>query len=215
MRTLSPASVLEMHGLHSSGVELFLFELRMPDGTALRYTDNTETVHWGGHDWLFAPVVLSELRDQEARELPGLTANVSNLTREVQIYLEEHGGLVGSTAVIRLINSATGDEVWTQDEFTVLKSSVTAQWATFTLGAASPFRKRFPLGRVLNNYCRYRSHQTDVCRFVKSCDHTLADCRRKPACSSADADHGRFYNGQPRTILFGGFPAAGAHGVKA
>lgn len=215
MRSLSPAALLEMHGLHGTGSEIFLFELHLHNGTSLRYTDNSESIRWDGHDWNFAPVTLSGLRDQEARELPGLTANVSNITREVQLFLEQHGGLVGATAVLRLINSATGDEVWTEDEFTVLKSSVTSQWASFTLGAASPFRKRFPLGRVLNNYCRYRSHQTDVCRFVKSCDHTLATCRTKPACARGDSDYGRFYSGKPRTILFGGFPAAGAQGVNA
>jgi lambda family phage minor tail protein L len=204
-----------MNGLHSTGAEIYLFEVRMKDGDVLRYTSNDENVEWGGHTWARAPIMISGLRDQSSRELPGLSAQVSNVSREVQLYCEEHGGLVGAEAIIRIINSHTGAEVWTEDHFTILQSSVTAQWATFTLGAANPFRKRFPLQRVLNNRCRWRHDQTERCKYTRTCGHTLADCRAQPPCSANDDDEGRFYDGKARTIIYGGFPAAGRSGINA
>lgn len=53
-------------------------------------------------------------------------------------------------------------------------------WATFTLGAANPWQKRFPMHRMMKNHCRFVFKDT-LCGYTGTtatyCDKTLTRCR--------------------------------------
>jgi phage-related protein len=74
------------------------------------------------------------------------------------------------------------------------------KWVSFTLGAPSPFRVRFPRNRILKDYCRWRFKSTE-CGYSggeTTCDKTLAQCRLRS-----------------NSARFGGFPGVGHGGIYA
>jgi len=83
--------------------------------------------------------------------------------------------------------------------FELMNPKTNSMWATFTLGAANPFRKRYPQGRLLKNHCRL-IFKDAWCKYAlgeTTCDKTLTRCR---ALSNS--------------INFGGFPGVGTGGIK-
>ena len=76
---------------------------------------------------------------------------------------------------------------------------MSAQWATFTLGAANPYNKRFPQDRILKNHCRHRFRDAR-CKYVgvgDICDKTFTTC-----------------TGYANTLNYGGFPGVGIGGLR-
>jgi phage-related protein len=83
----------------------------------------------------------------------------------------------------------------------VLATACKAGVITFTLGIASPFRRRFPLLKTRGDFCNWvRWYKGAECKYsgpIATCKGTLADCRA----------HGNSVN-------FGGQPGLGKGGMK-
>lgn len=83
--------------------------------------------------------------------------------------------------------------------FELMNPKTDSKWATFTLSAANPFRKRFPQARILKNHCRF-IFKDAWCKYAGAeteCDKTLTRCR---ALSNS--------------TRYGGFPGVGRGGIK-
>ena len=81
-----------------------------------------------------------------------------------------------------------------QFDFEMLSPRTDCWWATFTLGAASLFNKRFPPHRILRNHCRF-AFKSVLCGYTgatTTCDKTLGTCRSLS-----------------NSARFGGFPGVG------
>lgn len=212
MHPLSAAQILEKNKLSSTGVELVLLEIRLPDGRELCLCANTDDVTWDGREWFAFPFELGDMGEARGGEIPALELRVSNVTRAIQRYLEETDGGVGSAVVLRVVNSDLLHEpAMLELHFLCTAASASTQWVTFSLGASNPFRRRFPTQRILNNVCRYT--RPAQCIYARDCEKTLAACRKHAPCSAADADYGQHYDGQARSVIFGGFPGCGTEAV--
>ncbi len=85
-------------------------------------------------------------------------------------------------------------------DYEVISSGSDSLWATFTIGAANPFNKRFPRNKIMRNQCRYKDFKGLLCKYAggqTSCDRTLYTCR----------------NTMLNSANFGGYPGVGSKGI--
>lgn len=206
MLNLSPAAFLEKNRLASDGAWLVLLEIAVFGlDQAIRVVRNTEDVEWpsgSGRVWTAFPFELDEIGEDSKGEVPRVVVRVSNVTRAVQAYLEQADGGVGASVTIRVVHGAHLDLPDPEVElvFEALEARTDSRWAEFTLGAANPFRRRFPQNRALKNFCRFK-FKSPECGYVgevQACGKTLAECRE--------------LNNSRR---FGGFPGVGLGGFYA
>jgi len=197
--SLALAQILEKNKLASDGAYLVLLQVTLPDATVLRFARNTEDVSWNGETWTAFPFTLEEINDAK-EETPKVEIKVSNVTRAVQYYLEQAEGGVGSEAHLYCVNSNLMEDttpIW-DGVYTVTACKADNQWVSWTLGASSLFRKRFPKNRVNKLFCRFR-FKGDRCGYAgaeTACNKTLARCRELN-----------------NSVRFGGFPGISSNGV--
>jgi len=87
-------------------------------------------------------------------------------------------------------------------EYELMSPRTDSMWATFVLGASNPFRKRFPMHRMMKNHCRHKFKDV-MCKYAgatATCDKTLTACRAM--------------NGGSNSVNFGGFPGIGLGGLR-
>jgi len=203
--TLSLAAYIEKAKLAGDGAWIVLAEITLPDSTVLRVCRNTVNVTWpssGGDEYAAFPFDLEEINDQSKSEVPRVALRVSNVSRVVQAYLDAADGGVGSVVVLRVVHSEHLDETDPEFEatFRCTDCQADAQWATFYIGAASPWTTRFPRNRLLKDYCRWRFKSTE-CGYSggeSTCDKTMTQCRLRS-----------------NSHRYGGFPGVGQGGVYA
>jgi len=212
--TLSAAAYIEKNKLHSPNVWLVLLKLTLPNLTVLRLVANTEQVIWpvipGTSIYIAFPFELDEISDGSAGEVPQFTIRVSNTTRIMESYMDDQDGMVDTEVKIYVVNSVNvatpslgaGDDNQNPDvelDFMVVGSSANNMWASFTLGASNPFRKRFPRNKVQRDLCKHIFKGTR-CQYTGGqtiCDRTLYTCR----------------NTMVNSVHFGGAPGVSSKGI--
>jgi len=212
--SLSAVAYLEKNKLASTGVWIVLLKIQTPKGIIIRICANTEDVIWpvtGGDTYIAFPFELDEIGESSKGEIPQLTIRVSNVSRVMQSYMEAEDGMVNSEVIIRVVHSthittaSKGVGIHNLNPeaiayYDIIDSNVDNQWASFILGASSPFRMRFPRNRVLRNFCRYKVFKGAQCKYVgvqTTCDRTLYTCR----------------NTMKNSNNFGGAPGIGSGGT--
>jgi lambda family phage minor tail protein L len=196
---LSPAAYLEKNKMASDGAWLILLQIdvKQLDDT-IRLVRNTEDVVWNGFTWQAFPFELDEISENSKGEIPKVQIKVSNVRRQMEYYLEQADGGVGSTVTIRVVHSKHLDLTSPEVElvFEVTGTKANATWATFTLGATSPYNRQIGQ-RVLKSFCRH-NFKDARCKYggaATECDHTLTRCRQLG-----------------NSVNFGGFPGVGMNG---
>jgi phage-related protein len=92
--------------------------------------------------------------------------------------------------------------------FELKQPKMTAEWATFILGASNPYGKRYPADRISKNHCRHHFKEEFTCKFTGS---TPSTCDKVyTTCSSMMWAAGSYGN----TKNFGGFPGVGIAGLR-
>jgi lambda family phage minor tail protein L len=182
MLPLSSAAIIEKNKLESDGVWILLLEITLVDGTILRVCRNTEDIEWNGETWVAFPFELDIVGETSKGEVPQVVVKVSNVTRQIQYYLEQGEGGVGAQVRIMYVHSKhlylPNPEI--ELVYEVIASNADDKWVTFTLGAENPFNKNFPRHRVLRNFCRW-NFKDENCQYqgdAIDCNKTLARCRQ-------------------------------------
>lgn len=196
---LSPAAYLEKNRLSSDGAWLILLQIDVKQlDESLRLVRNTENITWNGLEWQAFPFEIDDISENSKGEIPQITVKVSNVRRQVEYYIEQADGGIGSLCTIKVVHSKHLDNSTPEVElqFEVTGSKATSEWATFTLGAPSPYNKQIGQ-RVLKSFCRHKFKRSR-CKYagsVETCDHTLTTCRKLN-----------------NSVNFGGFPGVGLGG---
>ena len=199
MLTLPQALIEQKNQLADSGAWIWLMKLVLPDGTTHRFADSLEDVSWNGYIWQKFAFDVDDIADTTKNEVPQLAVKISNVNRLIQSEVESVDGAVDSdvTLYILYLNSdgtPTSETNIPMFSFRVVGASLDAEWATFKLGAASPFTKRNPKNRIMKSYCRF-IFKSEMCGYSGSateCNKTLTRCKE--------------LNNSNR---FGGFPGVG------
>ena len=196
---LSTVAVQEKNKLaNADSVFLVALEITIPGlETPVRVVSNTEDITWRGETWVAFPFELDEI-SETMNEVPRVDIRVSNAGRAMELYLYDYdsyckvNGYAPVTCkifVVNTLNLASSDpEV--EHEFIMVQPRTNAQWATFTLGASSPWNRRYPQRRLIPS-CQWRFKGAE-CQYAggeTTCNKTLTRCREL----SNTARYGGFY----------------------
>lgn len=205
---LSSEVIAQKNALGSTDSFLVCLEIIIPEVTEpIRLVSNTEDIEWRGHTWLAFPFEMDEITDQIQGEVPRVDLRIPNVNRDIEAYLQEYdryvklNGPADITVTIYVVSSATLDDPnpVVSHDFILIQPKTDINYATFTLGAPNPYKKRFPLHRMLKNNCRFKFKGT-LCGYTgteTSCNKTLTRCRE--------------LNNSTR---YGGFPGVGRGGIS-
>lgn len=198
MLSISAVSRAEKNKLSTDSVFLIMLEIQLPSIVRLVY--NNEDVTWKGNVWQAFPMKLGEASEESNGSDPNLSVQVDNVAQGMTYYVEEAGGAVGTSVILRVVNSENlpNGEADLEEYYVVTECKVTEQWVTFTLGNEYSARTRRPLYRYMKNNCpfTYKGLRCGYSGSSGSCNHTLQDCR----------SHGN-------SKRFGGFPGIDQKGV--
>jgi len=216
---LSATAFLEKNKLASAGNWLVLLKLTLVDDSIIRICRNSEDAIWpvtDGDTWTAFPFELDEIGDSSKGEVPQFTVKIANASRAMQAYNEAYSGLVDSDVQIQVVHSTNvttatlGAGVNNPDPeidlyYKIVASHSDNLWASYTLGATNPYKMRFPRGRVMKHFCRYKDFKGDRCQYDgadTSCDRTMATCRLKINLDALS-----------NIKNFGGAPGVGSTGI--
>ena len=211
---ISTWAIAEKNKISSDNAWLLAMEFLIPDtgeGQYVRIIANNEDITWNGSIWQAFPFEVDEIGETSKGEVPRIDIRVSNVNRMFEYYLQAYDvftklyGYYPITVKIMVINSGNLSETVPEVsyEFDLQQPKTNAQWATFTLGASNPYRKRFPEYRILKNQCQYKQFGGIECGYqipagtFPTCDRTLHTCKE--------------YSNSKR---FGGFPGAGDGSIR-
>jgi lambda family phage minor tail protein L len=170
---------------------LVTLDITIPGVAEVVYlVNNSDNITWKGNEYIAFPFELEELTDQSTAEVPSVSLKISNVSRVMDVYLDEYDTYVKAngyapievtisvinTAVIAVAPSADAE---VSHSFILKKPSADARWATFELGVMNLFNRRFPQNRILKNHCRYK-FKDSRCGYVGTtvrCGKTLSVCR--------------------------------------
>lgn len=178
MLNLSTASIIEKNKVSTDGVWLLMLEIRYDGEEALRLVNNTENIVYQGNTYYAFPFTLDDITENN-NELPTAKLQVSNVTGTIQRMVEAHNGYTGAEVIIRVVNSKIPDVAEVEESFVIMGTEATAQWMTFTLGSEFSFTRRFPLVRMMKDYCpfKFKSPQCGYTGREMQCNKTLSRCR--------------------------------------
>jgi phage-related protein len=212
MRPLSLAGTRHVRDIASSEPMLILLRVHPnPNDSAetLYLALNSEDVVYpktGGQTYLAFNFDLEDIYDDSTGALKELRLTVCNVGRMLQSYLEDYAGAVGATVEIVVISMMDQDgDPLQQFEFSIVGTQADAQVVTFTLGADSPLRRKFPKHVYRKDYCMWITaggYKGPNCKYagaLPTCDGTLNGAN---GCKA----HGN-------TLNFGAFPMIDTKGI--
>lgn len=205
MLNLSAAAILEKNKLAGDSCWPVLLEIQL-EGQTLRLCNNNENITWNGQTWTAFPFELDEISQNDKAEIPNVTLRVSNVTQEIQGYIDDMNGGTDVPVILRVVNSNHLDITTPELEmsFVAVRVGFDAQWLSFTLGGSISITRRVPERRYLKDFCpfQYGGVECGVSAGTKvtypTCQKTLAQCRQRS-----------------NSTRFGGFPALPLGGFYA
>jgi phage-related protein len=173
----------------------------------IRVVRNNEHISWCGETWVAFPFELEEIGEESKGEVPQVNLRVSNISRQMESYLQTYdqynkvNGFSPITVTIYVLNSKNLASGVAEAEhlFELIQPRTDSRWATFRLGAANPFNKRFPKHRIMKSHCRF-VFKGALCGYSGTeteCDKSLTRCEELG-----------------RKTSFGGFPGVGMGGIR-
>lgn len=217
MLSLSSIAIEEKNKLATDSVWLVCLKIVIPDMEPIYVVRNNADIIWNyasnpnPYTWQAFPFELDEVGDTSKGEVPQVNLKISNISRTIEFYIQQYdtyckiNGYSPINVYIYVVNTKVIADNITADpevehQFELIQPTMDSKWATFTLGASNPFNRRFPQGRLLKNFCRWKVFKGTRCGYIgaeTTCDRTLTQCRS--------------YGNSER---FGGFPGVGREGIS-
>jgi lambda family phage minor tail protein L len=209
--SLSSIAIEEKNKLATDSVLLIALKVTIPGVDDPVYmVRNNEDLTWQGQTWVAFPFDLDEISEVRG-EVPQINVRICNITRALESFIQDYdaycknNGYSPMVVEIFVVNTkavaANPDcDPEVSHIFELKQPKTNSKWATFVLGAANPFKRRFPQERILKNFCRYKFKGVDGrCGYAGTeteCNKTLARCRALA-----------------NSVRFGGFPGSGKGSV--
>lgn len=177
MLPLSTASMIEKNQISATGVWLMLLDITY-NNEAVRLVNNTENIQFKGNTYIAFPFHLADVNKNQT-DLPNVKLSVSNVTRTIQRMAETNKGFTGADVIIRVVNTSIPDVCELEEHFVITGAQANAEWMEFTLGTDFSFNRRFPLIRVMKDFCpfKFKGIQCGYKGDASECNKTLARCR--------------------------------------
>ncbi len=201
MKIIPSTLIREKNKLFTPYPWIVLLDITLAVGTVLYLCSNNDNVTFQGQVYTAFPFYLDPVGQSSKGEIPTLSLKVCNVTQVIHGYLEDLEGAVGATVALHLVNAGYLSEDFSEldMEFSILSTKADAEWITFTLGAPSPMRKRFPRFRFIALHCNweFKSYECSYGGTETTCNRTFKRCEELA-----------------NTARFGGFPGLNLKGWR-
>lgn len=190
MKSLPLSLILEKNKISTDSSFIVLLEITLLNATntVLRLAANEEDIILTSaanpsvsKTYTAFPFELDLRKENAKGQIPTVLLRVSNITREIQVYLDALDGGIGSTVKIIVVNSDLLDIDYTELEITydVIGAASSEEWAVFTLGTPSPLRQRHPQYRYLSDSCNwvFKGVECAYSGGLTTCGRTFAQCQ--------------------------------------
>lgn len=170
--------------------------------------DGQEPITWSNSNFRVQNLV----EDSEG-DVSNFTIQVTNVSRELQAYLEYFGGLEGAQVRLLLDNQANllSEQPIIEIEGEVLSSISTAETVALRVGQYNVMRRHFPSRRAQRDFCQHQ-YGDIFCGYAvpDTSPHFLPSCDMTLDGPSGCVVHGLSEQSANLTVLhpenFGGFP---------
>lgn len=167
-------------GQDSPWLILVDIDLTSLGGPLFNLVANNEDITFNSTTYTAFPMKIDLPKESSRGEIPTLSLSVSNVTRLLQVEMEAYGGGVTAPVTLYIVNAGLLAENYAEltMDFEILSAECTSQWASLTLGASNPLRRRFPLHRYIASHCNWQ-YQGVECAYagaITTCKRTLDDC---------------------------------------
>lgn len=173
----------EKNRLDSTGAWLLTIDLTLPDATTRYLVRNNEDIVFQGQTYAKANFQVEGVQEDAKGAISQVQLRVADITQALEYDLQAQGGGLGSTVLLRVINTAYLAENYADLELSleVMRCTSKAGWITWTLSIPNPYRKRFPLLKTRGDYCNwvrwYKGAECGYTGALATCKGTLEDCR--------------------------------------
>lgn len=143
-KDLPSAFLLKKNQLEQFTPSIQLWEVEVSDTLTLYLANHPVAVRYQGHDYLPFPITHDEIKEEAQGRLQRLSVRVSNVTREVQYYLEHNDGLRGRSVTLILVYYDPADPEGSlalgeiRQVYTIDAVQANDQVAVFVLGKGLP-----------------------------------------------------------------------------
>lgn len=177
MLSLSTASILEKNKVATDSAWLMLLDIEY-EANHVRLVHNTENIEFQGNTYIAFPFSIADI-NENSTDLPNVKLSVSNVTKTIQRMAENNKGFTGAKVKVSIINTNVKDIADLEEHFVITGANATAEWMEFTLGTDFSFARRFPLIRIMKDYCpfKFKGVQCGYKGNQTECNKTLSRCR--------------------------------------
>jgi len=158
VRTIPASLVIEKNKVTTTSAWLWILDILFAgEVSPIRFVKSLDDLTYEGNLYTRMPFQLDVLRDERSGTIDNLVLKFPNVLRILEPYLEDLEGAVGSTAILRLINSNyLAEEPAFTRNFEILSTEANSMEVTVMLGSANPLLKRFPFHLYRANHCNWK-----------------------------------------------------------
>lgn len=153
-----PAGALEeKNKMETGSAWVVLFELQVSDVDRLYLVNSESDVVFDGATYRRFPIAFEQMEESLAGDLPVLNVTVSNVTREIQAFLEFNEGLLDRAVVIRVVSSAllADPTAAIAQRYTITATTSTELAVSFRLSQLPFFDLQVPHQTYSRTRCRF------------------------------------------------------------
>lgn len=155
-----PSNITSLkNSLSQGGAWVWLLTFTLPgEGPVLRFCSNTENIVYDGQVYNAFNFSVGGLTWNSDGEIPEMNMVVTNVAYQIQEYVREYEGLIGSEVSFVQVNTDYLEEDWDDDLTTLTVVGAVSTWPdlTLTLSIPSALRYRVPEDRLNPHSCRHK-----------------------------------------------------------
>ena len=191
MKSITEDGIVEKNALSNSGTWILLIDMDLSElgGSVYYWTSNNVNVTWpvGGQLYSARPIRLGEVEESLSSKIPRITLQIADIDRFYVPLLLTYNGWHKASVRLRLVHSDHLDSTTPEidETYSVVESTMDAQWIELTLGSVDPLSRRFPRDAYVATMCRH-VYKGGICRYdgaepagETTCDHTITACEAR------------------------------------
>lgn len=182
----SLTTINDLNKLGGEGVLLVCVKLEISGQSNIYLVNNKENITFKSNEYIAFPFQISEISASKG-EVPQFSLQIDNTTRainslmiEYDIYLKQNG-IEGNKvfATLYVVNTIDLGEEVLAEKFELVSWDINNQWASFKMGASSPFQRSYPPRKLFSSFCgfKFKSVQCGYVGVTTKCDKTISTCR--------------------------------------
>src|ERR1035437_3091595 len=180
------ATIFNKNRLQSDGAWIILMAITIPGlSEIMRIARNTESIFWGGYTGRLIPFQIDDINENTKGEMPVINIQISNITREIQAYLEQTNGSIDTEITILIVGAKHLDDnvpAW-QATYALMQASCDENYITFQCGPKYQVNSRRPIFRNIKYLCPFEYGGT-ICgapaatlTAYPTCDKSIIGCQ--------------------------------------